>query len=243
MFEQRWPCPFGAEMRREQTTGDLRDFGERLFGVVQDFAGKAPELLPDGTWYRAKAGGKAFVNFRLIGEEAGTSPPNSVHLATQWNEVFREEDEEVTEGNNWYGSLSAELAARANDPDGLFRAQRFIFHAFALYGGLNEQLLAAITRKTGQPSSVVVAVIEALVKVAAEFLARDGRQAIKVPGLVTIEAYGVPAITARSGINATTKEPMEIPGAPARTRFRARFAPELSVAVGLKEAPSFGWRG
>jgi hypothetical protein len=48
-------------MRRDQTTGELRDFSERIFGVLRDLAGKSPELLPDGTWYRAEAGGKAFV--------------------------------------------------------------------------------------------------------------------------------------------------------------------------------------
>jgi hypothetical protein len=101
--------------------------------------------------------------------------------------------------------LSADLAARANDPDGFFRAQRFILQAFALYGGLKDQLLDAISRLTGQPSPVVIAVLDALAKVAAEFLARDGRQAIKVPGLVTIEAFGMPPITRRSRIDATTR--------------------------------------
>jgi hypothetical protein len=52
-------------MRLEQTTGEFREFCERLFNVVQDLAGKPPELLPDGDWYRASAGGRDFVRLQL----------------------------------------------------------------------------------------------------------------------------------------------------------------------------------
>jgi hypothetical protein len=104
---------------------------------------------------------------------------------------------------------------------------------------VDEELLAAIAQRAGQPSAVVASILDALSTVAVEFLARPGNQSITIPRLVTVEAYGVPALRGRCGISVTTGEEMEIPGAPARTKFRAQFPQEVYTAVGLKEVPEY----
>jgi hypothetical protein len=224
-------------MRHEQTSGELWDFGERLFRVIRDLSGKPPELLPDGASYCAAADGIPFVRLRLIGANAGSFPQDSAQLAAQWNDWFREEDDEVTKGQNWHQGESADLIARVNDPNGFFRAQRFIFQAFALNGGVNEEFVVEIARQTGQTGPVVKSILNALPKAAAEFLARPGRQAIKIPGLLTIEAWGRPGTMARAGIDTVTRALVEIPGRPANTAFRAWFAQQLRNTVGVKDVP------
>src|SRR5262245_35368671 len=120
-------------MRREQTTGALRNLCDRLFDLIAELAGTQPQLVPDGGWYRAESGGRGFVYLRPIGEAARTFPPNSVHLATRWDESLH--DEGVTAGNNWYGSeASADLVVRANNTEEVARAETFIRQAYALYG-------------------------------------------------------------------------------------------------------------
>lgn len=111
-------------MRIEDRSGSLRGLCQRLFDMVQQLAGEPPRPLPDYTWYRADAGGSAFLYLRLIGEGARTYPRNSVHLSTKWER-----------GNNWYGARSADMSVRADEAEELARAEQFIRRSFALYGG------------------------------------------------------------------------------------------------------------
>ncbi len=119
-------------MRFEDTSGELRKLAERLFALVKEVSGERPQLQGNTDWYRAQGAERAFVYLRLIGERARTFPPNSVHLATKWNE--RLASEQVFQGNNWYGEPSADLAVQATNPAELGPAEDFIRRAFQLYG-------------------------------------------------------------------------------------------------------------
>ena len=117
-------------MRYEDTGGSLRALCDRLFAVVEDLSGERPQPDKDYVWYRAQVNGKAFVYLRVIGKRARTFPPNSVHLAAEWDDSLMTRS--VVQGNNWWGYPSADLTAEAAKPHELDPAEEFIRAAFRL---------------------------------------------------------------------------------------------------------------
>jgi hypothetical protein len=124
-------------MRIEQTHGPLQVFSEVLFSFIERLSGERPQRLSSADWYQAKGGGVAFVYLRLIGERARTFPPNSVHLATKWDD--RLAIRRVVPGNNWYGDRSADLTVEAVKHEDIILAEEFIRIAFQLYGGQQKE--------------------------------------------------------------------------------------------------------
>ncbi|HHT9137943.1 MAG TPA: hypothetical protein ACFYEK_11980 [Candidatus Wunengus sp. YC60] len=120
-------------MKLEQTNGNLRILGDHLFRLIEGLTGRRPQLLPNGgDWYKAESRVKTFLSLRLIGNRARKFPPNSVHLATKWNESL--EDTGATKGNNWHSQPSADLSAQADNDKEVARAEDFVRRAFQLYG-------------------------------------------------------------------------------------------------------------
>jgi len=73
------------------------------------------------------------VYLRIVGKKARTYPPNSVYLAAPWHEQL--DLPGVKEGNNMFGSRSADLIAQGAKPEDHRRAEEFIRRVFHVHGG------------------------------------------------------------------------------------------------------------
>ena len=118
-------------MLLEETSQALRALGERLFALVEELSGARP--VPSGYWYKAEVAGGPALWFRFVGPRARTYPKNSILLVTKWSDDLASIDG-VTQGNNFYGSVSADFSARPDHPQEIDKAEEFVRHAFGSRG-------------------------------------------------------------------------------------------------------------
>ncbi|QDU23303.1 hypothetical protein [Urbifossiella limnaea] len=115
-------------MKVESLEGELRAVAERLFRVVEEVTGSPP--VPSGAdRYKAAVPGRDAVYMSFIVRGGSKNPPQSVWLHTGWSDHLA--GDLVQRGDNWYGGdrVSAELTARASEPDEVAQAEEFLHRA------------------------------------------------------------------------------------------------------------------
>lgn len=118
-------------MKLEGTSPELQALGRWLFTYIKELGGRngTEPVLQSSGWYRAPPTGKVCLYLYFIGTRGRSKHPNSVRLTTLWDEEVAKIPE-VEKGNNWFGSPSADLHARPDDPHVKERVEAFVRYAF-----------------------------------------------------------------------------------------------------------------
>jgi len=119
-------------MTFDETSGDLRALGERLYYLIRQLDNQT-RIYCSGGFYHASSASGNWVDLRFIGERARKYPRNSVHLSARRHDDFFE-DHHVKEGNNYHHLGSVDLSVQPNNLGELGSAENFIRLAFSLYG-------------------------------------------------------------------------------------------------------------